>query len=719
MAKPTADNYNDQEEQLEKVPTLGVFIGKLNDEYDSLMWRSILGASREQQFNTVSFVTTSLTDFVSSDILDFVQADLVSSAYLDCMVVQTGVLVSRYSNQRTAELIRSFSGYMPAVSISVSAYGEPVCTTENYNSVKRMMEHLIRDHQRRRIAFLRGPKTHVEAERRFQAYLDTLTAHQIPIDNRLIAQGDLFKGGGKRAIRDLLARESIEFDAIVAANDTVAKVTMEELAARGIRVPEDVAVVGYDDVLDAQYVTPSLTTIKQPLAQMASAAISQVHQLLVHGRCEKEIQIDPIPVFRRSCGCLYDTEMLAIETVKNKWLLRKANSAHLVEENGRRLIGAVNYASLAQRVHEISIDLGLSCCYLFIFPDPCDRRTSQLLSGTHGDCFYSDKSDKQFNEPFPTNQLLPRALWSKHERFDLLVEPLHFESEIMGYMVVDACLSETWIYESFRTQISGVLKTLLLLENERRYAGRLEAEVGSRTAELEALLHERSEWLRFVAHELRSPLTGIQMTSELIDVKGREISEKELTKYLGRIKRSVDQMGSLVGRLLTLGRIETGHVALNLKETDVSQLVRNLVYEQAVFAAPKGIELRFHGPENRSALVDDELLGHVVVNLISNGIKYSPEQTVVDVTLTMTTETLQIVVADEGQGLTPEDQANLFQRFTPLSAKPTRGEASTGLGLYIVHKLVESMNGQVTVESEGRNRGSRFTVTLPVQPVQM
>ena len=254
------------------------------------------------------------------------------------------------------------------------------------------------------------------------------------------------------------------------------------------------------------------------------------------------------------------------------------------------LLGAVNYASLAQKVHDISIDLGLSYCYVFTFPDRSEMGTSQLLFGTNGDLL---PLDQPFSEPFPTHQLLPKGLWDKHKRFDLLVEPLHFEAEIMGYMVVDACLSETWIYESFRTQISGVLKTLLLLENERQYASRLEAEVSHRTLNFKRFCMSAPNGSAFVAHELRSPLTGIQMTSELIDVKGREISEAELTKYLGRIKRSVDQMGSLIGRLLTLGRIETGNVALNLKEIEVSQLLKNLVSEQSLLPLIKGLNCAF------------------------------------------------------------------------------------------------------------------------------
>ena len=183
MAFQTAAKENNQQECPANIPTLGVFIGKLNDEYDSLMWRSILGASREHPFNTVSFVTTSLTNLGASEIIDFVQTEIVNPTYLDCMVVQTGVIVSRYSNQRVSELIQSFSGCIPTVSISVSALGEPVSTTENYHSVKAIMEHLIRDHNRRRIAFLRGPSTHVEAELRYEAYLDTLTSHQIPIES--------------------------------------------------------------------------------------------------------------------------------------------------------------------------------------------------------------------------------------------------------------------------------------------------------------------------------------------------------------------------------------------------------------------------------------------------------------------------------------------------------------------------------------------------------
>ncbi|RMH73484.1 MAG: ATP-binding protein [Gemmatimonadetes bacterium] len=131
--------------------------------------------------------------------------------------------------------------------------------------------------------------------------------------------------------------------------------------------------------------------------------------------------------------------------------------------------------------------------------------------------------------------------------------------------------------------------------------------------------------------------------------------------------------------------------------------------------SPTCLTFNFDFPQQAFPVYADEnALERILDNIISNAIKYSSNDTAITLRLSQTEKRVIVSISDQGLGLTETDKANLFQKFTRLSAKPTGGEHSTGLGLSIVKKLVEAMNGKVWAESEGKNKGSTFFVELPL-----
>jgi hypothetical protein len=165
-----------------------------------------------------------------------------------------------------------------------------------------MVEHLHWVHRCRRIAFIRGPESNEEAEVRYEAYRDAMQANGLLFDERLVCPGNFLRVAGTEAVRLLLDERGVpldELDAIVSADDLMALAAMEELVRRGIRVPSDVAVVGFDDVDEARYAKPPLSTVHQPLVAQGKAA---VRAALATSDVEPII-LDTVSVFRRSCGC--------------------------------------------------------------------------------------------------------------------------------------------------------------------------------------------------------------------------------------------------------------------------------------------------------------------------------------------------------------------------------------------------------------------------------
>jgi len=172
-------------------------------------------------------------------------------------------------------------------------------------------------------------------------------------------------------------------------------------------------------------------------------------------------------------------------------------------------------------------------------------------------------------------------------------------------------------------------------------------------------------------------------------------------------------MAEMVQNLLDANRIERGEMKLDLASTELVALVSSIVETQRPRAAAKQQKIALETDAAPvPALVDSGVMVQVLENLVSNAIKYSPPGRSIFMRLKRDTGTVRIEVQDEGPGLSAEDQKKLFGKFARLSAKPTGGEHATGLGLSIVKRMVEAMNGKVWCESEP-GRGATFIVTVP------
>jgi signal transduction histidine kinase len=230
---------------------------------------------------------------------------------------------------------------------------------------------------------------------------------------------------------------------------------------------------------------------------------------------------------------------------------------------------------------------------------------------------------------------------------------------------------------------------------------------------LEEANTEKNEIMGIVAHDLKSPLSGIQGLAELLAAGG--VAEAEQVKEVGlQMFRSTERMFSLITNLLSLNTIEAGQMPIRITTVALNPIVESFVEIYANQAATKDITIMAEIPSALLfGLVDELAFRQVLDNLISNAVKYSPYGKNVYVRLKADNNLIRLEVQDEGPGISEDDMQKLFGKFARLSARPTGGEHSTGLGLSIVKKMVESMNGKVWCESELGN-GATFIVELPM-----
>jgi signal transduction histidine kinase len=226
---------------------------------------------------------------------------------------------------------------------------------------------------------------------------------------------------------------------------------------------------------------------------------------------------------------------------------------------------------------------------------------------------------------------------------------------------------------------------------------------------LVAMNQEKNEFLSIAAHDLKNPLTSILVNGELM----RHAGDPPQGKYADKIISAAETMRNLITDLLDVDAIEEGRFASKSEPCDLSSLVHDCIEANLPNAAHKQIEVEANELELLVVLTDRTAARQILDNLISNAVKYSPRGSTVNVDLLTMGGAAMIRVRDHGPGLSEEDQRNLFKKFCRLSAKPTGGESSNGLGLAIAHRLAKALSGGIRCEST-LGEGSTFIFELPL-----
>ncbi|MFN8397112.1 MAG: tetratricopeptide repeat-containing sensor histidine kinase [Bacteroidia bacterium] len=229
--------------------------------------------------------------------------------------------------------------------------------------------------------------------------------------------------------------------------------------------------------------------------------------------------------------------------------------------------------------------------------------------------------------------------------------------------------------------------------------------------QLNILNHEMSGLLHVVAHDLKAPLNQVANLIEVAEEDGNLNPNQE--KVLSMAKKVTNNAWNLVKDLIELGRAEHKDAQLKMAPVPLGSLITEVAATFSVDAAKKSIEIQTALPEVEAYCVTEPShLRRVLENLISNALKFSPSGKTVEISLASVGQKMRITVRDQGPGISPEDQKNLYRKFHKLSARPTAGESSSGLGLAIVKTLVDQLGGEITVESEV-GVGSTFVVRIP------
>jgi signal transduction histidine kinase len=268
-----------------------------------------------------------------------------------------------------------------------------------------------------------------------------------------------------------------------------------------------------------------------------------------------------------------------------------------------------------------------------------------------------------------------------------------------------------WLYFSKHRTSRILASQKEMIDAQRKNIELQKIELEKRNDALEEINHEKNHLIKILAHDLRSPLNQISGLAKLMEKEKGEDHQD----YINKIQYAAKRLEGMISKILDVEAIETNRINLITEEIEVLPVIQEIVHSYEKTAGAKNITLNISSEPHLKVIADRTYLSEVLENLVTNAIKFSSPFKNIHIFCHDKKDNVEIHIKDEGPGFTDEDKQNLFQKFTKLSAQPTGGEQSTGLGLSIVKKFMELMNGEVICES---TNGMGATFILKFQKSQ-
>lgn len=284
--------------------TIGYLALSISEDLSQARWAGVADAAWRHGANLICFRGGPLHDPIglyrqTTPLYDLPGPEIVDGWVIGNVVADTPASLTRFQS-----FCERHSG-LPMVCIRTLSSEIPSVPVDNYRGMREAMLHLVQVHGYRRIAFLRGPESHPYAQERYRAYTDVLQEYGLPLDPNLVTPPHDWN---EPAIQVLLderkLRPSMDFEALVAANDWLALDAMRKLQARGFRIPADVAIVGFNDNSEGRGVAPPLTSVALPFYEQGQRASEMLLAMLAGGQSPEQVVLPARLVVRQSCGCM-------------------------------------------------------------------------------------------------------------------------------------------------------------------------------------------------------------------------------------------------------------------------------------------------------------------------------------------------------------------------------------------------------------------------------
>lgn len=551
-------------------PTIGFQITNLYDEYPIPLLAGVSDTVRSRGFNLLVLLSETPNSPHAFLYQSNVVYDHVRRSNVEALIVSSGSVSNFLSPHQFRSFFDRFEA-MRLVSIGAEIPHGPSVLVDNEGGVREIVRHLVECHGRKKIAFFHGPRANPEAQTRYRAFRGTLQELGIPFDTRRLAFGDFEEPSGERSVADLCGR-GIRFDAVVASNDNMAYGAMRELQSRGIRVPEDVSVCGFDGFAVSRFSVPPLTTVQQPFYEQGRRAAELAIDLIAGAEVPDTVTLPARPVIRTSCGCTSEAlrvltmsrspdadtdavapfavfsgpevnsllvaatesgdsflgrlaEVLRAAVIRNApldaqpeilpgiraavedhlslrdapaetrriWLevfpkaqilisesgrLQQASRRHTLEDQAFRTRESMQRMTSTLHMDELMALLrvelprfGIGCGYVVTYERPIRHTRSdtwtpppRAILHLAFDTRESFPSTPREPLEFDTRHIVPPEYLPQHRHYELVLHPLYFMEEQLGYIVMELGDIGKGIYETLASQVSSAVKSIQLFQ---------------------------------------------------------------------------------------------------------------------------------------------------------------------------------------------------------------------------------------------------------------
>lgn len=318
-------------------PLIGFLTESVCGLYQSNIWLGISDTAKQNNYGLICYAGGSLNASSWDPFEPQRNAiyNLVDINRLQGLII-SGSLGSFITVQEFETFYSKFNT-IPVVSIGPEISSVPTVLFDNHSGMRQLISHLVMVHERKRIAFIRGPEGNEEAELRLKIFCDVLRSYNLEISADLIVPGDFSREAGVKAVEFLVDTSKVHFDAVVAANDYMALGALKAFQDRHISVPDDVLVVGFDDIEECAFAMPSLTTIRQPMYEMGVKAAELLFDKIENKKVPKTVLVSAALEVRQSCGCFRFGETATSDTQKIEKFSLKNLPGYLHHEIVREL----------------------------------------------------------------------------------------------------------------------------------------------------------------------------------------------------------------------------------------------------------------------------------------------------------------------------------------------------------------------------------------------
>lgn len=488
--------------------TIGLLIEGLEGVYQSRVYQSIAATLKTRNTNLICFSGGSLR---ISPLNEFehqqnVLYRLVTSETLDGIIVSSSI-GSFVSNEEFETFLEGFSE-LPIVSIGCINNSIPSVEIHNKTGITALLSHLFEEHDIRHCGIIRGPVGNIEAEERWQAFKAALNTHNREQDDELVFYGDFSRESGFDAAMNAFDRFPGMIDALVCANDEMALGCLDAAAQRGIRMPHDMVITGFDGIEEAYLAVPSLTTVVQPLFDLGHTAAEMVLDHINGTLRQDNICLHTKLHIGESCGCgghnhkltvpgngkAFVSDLALRHWVGKSWANQRKQE--MIVQFGEELSTVTDLIEMREVIDRYLPAIPLKRCYVTLNEKEVkgEAVSKLVLSFEEGHTLQFDSSTS-----FPSTQLLPSGTLPDNEApLSLVVEAVSFKNEPLGTAVFEGHQCLPSMFKSLRSMISGAIEGISVYQRLKKQTDALT----SANQQLVRLRAQEQEYLDAIKREL-------------------------------------------------------------------------------------------------------------------------------------------------------------------------------------------------------------------------